>query len=404
MKLIKEYGISCVFWASYVLYGDPSFILFRALSRPKLARKNRHSIINIKHIRVASALVLSMGLLAWAIYFLPSRNPQAYLLMMKSQRAFNKGDNGKTLVYINKLLNREPLFLSAYPLLGETYLRLGQRDEAIRIFFDYARMSEKRGETTRLAAAYISIGWTYHLQGNYPKSLEFYNKALALSIKNNDKFDEAVALRKMSVWYIDKQDYDRALELLMKSSEINRSHQDSKAYRYNLACDYFDIGLVFENKEDYVAAKEFYNKSRLLFEKLKLKGELSDYYFNLGELYAFDKQYNKALDCYMKGLKIDQDHGNKPNVSGDYNMIGELYVEMGDYLQAEKFFNLSIEESNMINIQPELAAAYYNLGLLYKQKGRRNKARDYLRSAQEIYAKINTPEYEQVKKTLLELE
>ena len=211
-------------------------------------------------------------------------------------------------------------------------------------------------------------------------------------------------MRKLAVWYIDKEDYERALELLMKSSEINRERQHIQGHRYNLACDYFDIGLVFVNKDDFTTAKEFYDKSLLLFEKLQLKSEFSDYYFNLGEIYMFEKQYQKALDCYMKGLRIDQQQGNKPNIASDYNMIGELYIEMGNFDEAERFFDQSILVCKQINIRLELASAYYDLGLLYKQRGRKNKAREYFRQAQEIYCMIDTHDYEAVKKELLELD
>jgi tetratricopeptide (TPR) repeat protein len=70
--------------------------------------------------------------------------------------------------------------------------------------------------------------------------------------------------------------------------------------------DYFDIGLVFTNKDDYTSAKEFYAKSRLLFEQLNLKNELSDCYFNIGEICLFEKKYQEALDNYMQGLRNAQ--------------------------------------------------------------------------------------------------
>ena len=151
------------------------------------------------------------------------------------------------------------------------------------------------------------------------------------------------------------------------------------------------------------AAREFYNKSCQLFEKLGSKFELSDYYFNLGEVCVFEKQYQKALDCYMRGLKIDKVHGNIPSIASDYNMIGELYEEMDNFTEAERFFNEAIEICQNIEAPMELASAYYNLGLLYKKKGKINRAREYLRQAQEIYSRIDTPDYSKVKEELLSL-
>jgi len=275
---------------------------------------------------------------------------------------------------------------------------------AIKYYFDYIRYSEKRNNRKHLGLAYSGIGWIYYLQGEHAKAFEFYNKAITLSRQTKDKLNEAVALRRLAVWYIDKRDNDKALELLTKSSEINRERQHIYEHRYNLACDYFDTGLVFINKDDFTTAKEFYDKSAALFGKLKLKNELSDYYFNLGEICLFEKQYQKALDYYLHGLKIDQIQDNKANLASDYNMLGELYVEMDNLTQAEGFFEQAISAARQINARPELASAYNDLGLLYKQNNQKNKAREYLRQAQEIYYAIDETAYREIKQKLLELD
>ena len=203
--------------------------------------------------------------------------------------------------------------------------------------------------------------------------------------------------------YLNNNNYDLALALLTKSSEINRQKQDLSPYRYNLACDYFDIGLVFSNKNDFTTAEEFYRKSRQLFEKVNLKNELSDYYFNLGELYSFEKQYDKALNLYLSGLKIDRDQGNKRNLASDYNMIGELYLEMDRYVEAESNFNQGLTISEEINSRPDIAGSCYNLGILYKKQGKKSRSKEYLRRAQEIYGVINPLAYEETKKEILSL-
>jgi tetratricopeptide (TPR) repeat protein len=84
-------------------------------------------------------------------------------------------------------------------------------------------------------------------------------------------------------------------------------------------------------------------------------------------------------------------------------MIGELYSQMGDLEKAESFFNQAVLICKHINAIPELASAYYNLGLLYKQKRHRNKTREYLRQAQELYYSIDTSVYQKIKQELLEL-
>jgi len=400
-KLIKEYGSGSLCWTSYILYGDPGFAFFKSKSKP--------AAVNLKirrlHKKLLAASLITAAVIASTAYlstWLPTLDPGTYALFLKSKSLFFSGRNQEAIIVSQKVVKKDPLFLPVYALLADTYQRLGKKEEALKYYFDYIRYSEKKQDKKNLASAYIGLGWFYQQQGQYQRAWDFYQKAVSLSIDNKDKLNEALVLRKLAVWYLDKEDYDKALELLTKSSEINRERQGSWEHRYNLACDYFDMGLVFTDKDDLASAKHFYQKSQRLFEKLKLKNELSDYYFNLGEIHLFEKQYQKAMDCYFKGLKIDLAQGNLPSVSSDYDMIAELYAEMGNTQEAEKSFQEAISVAKQISAPLELASAYRNLAGLYKLKGQRSKAREYLRQAQEIYGAINHPAYQEIKKEFLE--
>jgi tetratricopeptide (TPR) repeat protein/CHAT domain-containing protein len=404
LSLIKEHGITAIPWASYILYGDPNFVLFRKESKPKetifkkgfLAYKKRLTPV----LLALAALFMGIFVFLWV----PSLKPSANFLFSRSKRLFLEGNNQKAILLGERLIKKDPGFLAIYSLLGDTYRRLGQIEQALKYYFDYALLAENKARKADLVSAYIGIGWTYHLSGEYPKAIDFYNKALDLSRQNQDKLNQADVLGKIAVWHIDKGDYDLALGLLTKSAEINRQNQHIYKHKYNLACDYFNLGLLFCDKDDFPAAKEFYDKSFILFNQLKLRHELSDYYFNIGEIHNFQKEYHKALNCYNKGLKIDLEQGHLVNIAGDYNMIGELYLETENLTEAERLFNQALDICADIKAPLEKGQAYYNLGMLYKKKHQKNKAKQYLRLAQEIYSRVELPEYERIKKEFLELD
>ena len=404
IKLVREHGIIALHWANYLLYGDPSFVLFA--SKPKILRPKSGIKIkwSKKWLAWFLAAMVALGLCLYLCVVLPTLNPNAYRLFLKSQRAFSQGDNQQVIQAAGQAIRKDPGFIDAYQLLADAYRRLGDKDNALKYYFEYTLLAEKKHDFKRLANGYIEIGWFYQLDGIYPKAFDFYNKALELSRKNKDKLNEAVAMRRLAVWHIDKKEYALALELLTKSAEINREKKFLSEHRYNLACDYFDLGLLFSDKDDFSAAEEFYRKSQAIFEKLKVKNELSECCFNLGELYLFEKQYQKALDYYSRGLKLDQVQGNKLSLASDYNMVGELYMEMDRLPEAENAFEQAVGLAKEIRSQPDLAAGYHNLGLLYKKLGKKNKAKEYLRLAQEIYASIDPLAYQEVKTEILGLD
>jgi len=403
LKLIKEHGLGAISWASYLLYGDTNFVMLQRLHKPLKLRsaKARAAYKKIILRSVLAVALFTLGL--WLYFWLPTINPSTHFLFRRSARLFRSGDNLKAMAVLESIIKKDAGFLAAYPMLAETYQRQGKRQEALKYYFDYALMSEKKNDMRNLASSYINIGWVYQLTGQYPKANEFYHKAIKTAEENNDMLNLAIGLRKLAVWNIDKENPDAALELLTKSSEINRSRENFSGHRYNLACDYFDIGLVFADRDDFTAAGEFYRKSQDIFERLKLKDELSDCHFNRGEIFLFEKEYLKALSCYKKGLEIDQAQDNRPSIASDYQMLGELYFEMGNIPEAEKYFCRSIDLAAQIEAPLELASASYSLGLLYQGKGHFNKAREYLRQAQEIYSRVDTPDYKNIKQIFLSL-
>ena len=407
LRLVKEYGINSCFWAGYILYGDPDFVLFPGDLKPEFSRSKSAWEIFQKHrkkiLNIFLALILA-GALAWAAYLLPSLDPTSYYLFRKARGLFKSGKNAQVISFSQNIIRKDPGYLDVYPLIGDSYSRQGLREEALKYYFEYMLQSERKNDLRHLANSYILIGWFYHQAGDYPKAREFYQKAVDLSRSNLDKLHEALALRKLAVWHMDKEENDPALQLLTKSSEINRENQFFYEYKYNLACDYFDLGLLFANKEDYNTAKEFYNKSLKVFKALNLKNEISDYYFNLGEICVWEKQYQKALVFYLKGLKIDQVQENLPSISSDYCMLGELYMDMDNLFKAEEYFKKALDQAKKFNGRMELAAASYNLGRLYKIKNQKNLAREYLRQAQEIYRVVETPDYKSVQEVLFSLD
>ncbi|MDD2751705.1 MAG: CHAT domain-containing protein [Candidatus Omnitrophica bacterium] len=404
LKLIDEFGPAANFWASHLLYGDPNFVFF---SNPKNAPKRKiFSISKAWHKPLFKAVCIGsfFAVLVSLYLLLPTRNPKAYMDFLKARHFLSQGQNLQAVSLSRAIIARDPKFLGIYPLLADTYQRLGDRSSALKAYFEYLLQAQKGRSGKDIDQAYTAIAWVYHLSGEYAKALDFYQQAIKSSTQNNDKLNQAVAMRKMAVWYIDKEDYDKALELLTKSSEINRERQQVFAHRYNLACDNFDLGLVFTDKGDMTAAAEFYRKAKSLFEKLKLKDELSDFYFNQGEIFLFEKEYQKALEYYLRGLAIDRQKNDLPAIAVDYDMLGELYLELGDTAKAEESYNLGLKLAKEINAVPELASLYYNLGLLSRQQKHYSQARDYFRQAQELYRKMNLTQYREIRKEFDEVE
>lgn len=387
LEIVKKYGFKNMNWASYVLYGDPSY-------KYLLLNGNKNSFKKIIK-KFILPLLLSLFIICCFLIF----NPKNFLLEWQIEKMLKKGDNQKVINLISSR-NTSKFQIKFYPLIALAYERIGKNEEAIKYYFDYALFNEKRKNFFEVSSSYLQIGWIYHKLGEFQKALEFYTKAFEISFKNKDNLNLAVSLRKQAVWYMDKQDDNKALELLTRSAEINREHPYSLAHRNNLACDYFDLGLLFTNKNDFVTAKDFYRKSLDLFKSLKNDNELSDCYFNLGEIYLFEKSYRWALECYLKGIEIDLKYGNVPNIASGYNMLAELYFEMEDLEKAYDYLKKAQKLHSGFNSPLDLANIYYNLGIYHKKKNEREKSRYYFELGLNIYKVLESLDILKVQKEL----
>lgn len=381
-------------WAGYVLYGDPDYALpgFSFSAAPVRPGKR----VSAKSIRFAALAGLTAVSVAGALIFAALSASGAFALM-DCRRLMRTGRNGEAATRCELLIKSGRQGDTARLLRIDALTRMGRNDAAIRECFDYI-LHYGASQPARAAGTCVRIGWLYQENGEYAKAREFYERALAESRKLKDRLTESTALRKLAVWHMDKGDDNTALELLTKCLDIDSERRADPAHRYNIACDYFDMGVVFMDKGEMDTAREFYRKSLGQFARMKLTHEESDYYFNLGEIYLQEKQYPKAMASYLKGLQIDTAVGNLPSLIDDYCMIGELYAEMERDDEAGEYFRKSLETARRINDRPGIAAASFNLGLLEKKRGARNRARDYFRQAQEIYRGMGTPDVELVRR------
>ena len=238
-----------------------------------------------------------------------------------------------------------------------------------------------------------NTAYKYYQDGNYPKALEFYSKALSIQEKNLGKDHPATGAiyNDIGLVYSDMGDYPKALEFYTKALNIREKNlgKDHPATT-NI---YNDIGLVYSNMGDYPKALEFYAKSLNIYEKDLGKDHpaTATIYGNIGYAYKNIGNYPKALEFCSKALDIQERAlgKNHPDTAISYNNIGSVYSDMGDYPKALEFLTkaLDIDEKVLGKDHPATANSYNNIGLVYSDMGDYSKALEFLTKALNIREK-----------------
>ena len=241
------------------------------------------------------------------------------------------------------------------------------------------------------ATSYNNIGSVYWNQGNYPKALDYYFKALEIREKvlGTDHPDTATTYNNIGAVYDAQGDYPKALEYYYKALEVREKklgtdHPDT-------ATTYNNIGGVYYAQGDYPKALEYYYKALEIYEKVlgTEHPNTATSYNNIGGVYDAQGDYPKALKYYKKALEIDEkvfgtDH---PSTATEYNNIGGVYDNQGDYPKALEYYfkALKIYEKVLGTEHPSTARDYNNIGSLYYTTKEYDKALKYLSKALKIF-------------------
>ena len=190
-----------------------------------------------------------------------------------------------------------------------------------------------------MASVYNTIGVTYGNLGDCNKALFYYEKSLAIRIRN-----------------------------------FGENHPDLDYSYYNIGRAYFDL-------EDYEKAKAFYEKClkiriNYLEENNPLIGNI---YIDIGETLYSLGEYKKAILFHEMGLEIFKKNHTVDNSDLVYAFwcLGNSLIKLKDFHRAIRILH------DGFNIQREGILAY-NLAQCYEYTGNKNEALRYFIESAEI--------------------
>ena len=183
--------------------------------------------------------------------------------------------------------------------------------------------------------AHHSMGHYYFIQGDYPKCLEHWLKALAIR----------------------------------KSLSESGSEASAKEARKGISASHGNIGNVYYSQGDYPKALEYYFKALKMDEEMGNRTEIAIKTGNIGLLYSNQGDYPKALEYYFKALKIAKEIGDKNRIAIMLGNIGVVYWNQGDYPKALEYYFKALKIAEEIGDKNLIAIWLGNIGVVYKNQG-----------------------------------
>ncbi len=334
---------------------------------------------------------------------------------------------GRELIEMAELSRNRALMIKARLINGERYSYLSGRTEnvtkAINYYKEGLELARAYKIDTLVMSAYLFLSEVHRHIPDAAKALGYVNQANSYTgIVDNDSLmvriqleyglvymamnEKLLALKKMlsalrmaeeldnpfllracytrlSNFYVDIEEYDKAIDYQTKAREIlDRIHTGQAPY--NKVQDLNRTGDLYGAKKNYEMATFFYERSLALADSLKFDPIKSINYRSIVNNYLNSNQPQKALDYFVQHPQLStflQSIGFGHFVDQSY---GYIYTQLGKYDSAKFYYNKiaplfqkEVNTGNQYGYQ-------YQLGVLHMKTGEIDKALGYFLKAKEI--------------------
>jgi len=216
---------------------------------------------------------------------------------------------------------------------------------------------------------------TVYLRRSFPDSALFFaQQAELLALKLNNKNKLAECYKNIGNIYNGKDRFKLAIEYYEKSVQLYQATGDS----LGIAKNYNNLGALNRNLGNFKASLEYYQKSLELRQLSDDQFGMGITYNNIGNIHYDQGDFDLALDYYFKSLEIRNKFHDKMGVAGCYNNIGSIYSEKKDYTKAIKHFKRALDIYIEFEDKLGKAHAYKNIALSYIKSKDYNQALNYL--------------------------
>jgi serine phosphatase RsbU (regulator of sigma subunit) len=249
--------------------------------------------------------------------------------------------------------------------LSSHALAQGEHKAALDWGLQSMNLAEKIQFKRLLGGIYNGVANSYVGLSNYPKGMEFHQKALRNRLERNDKSGISGSYNNIAIIYYNLSDFPRALEYFQKSLKM----QEELKNDYYIAACIGNIAVIYDNLNDDSLSMVYQQKSFDMHEKMGNKTDMVASLNNLGELTRKKNELEKSLTFFNRALEIaktlDEIEGMKNtlgNIGVNYLMMKKPKEAMEILLEAKKYNETQNDKKDESILLSHMAEAYTLMG------------------------------------------
>jgi tetratricopeptide (TPR) repeat protein len=215
----------------------------------------------------------------------------------------------------------------------------------------------------------------------YERSLELY---LSLLDRVESKEYKAEVFYQLGMLYDNKQDFAEALQWYQKSADIFEEIGNKKG----LASTYNALGIMYSNRSDYAESIRWCKRSAKIREEIGDRKGMASTYYQLGITYDALQDYASAFRWYEKSAAIFEEIGDLRGMADTYKQLGITYNKQQNYESAIQWYQKSAKIKLEIGDREGLALTYLNLGIISGQLQHYDEALQWYQKSSTISEEI----------------
>ena len=261
------------------------------------------------------------------------------------------------------------LVKSSY-VLGKKYNKSRKSEEAIKLFDQTIRYSQKIKNDTFLILSYTNKGFALNEMGKIIEAQQIFLQGLELA--NQIKDNPNIAILNFSLGELHRKQHDvaKAIEYYDNARAIYIAEKDA----YNLCRIDYSKAITYKiSKVDSLKWKGINIMEGMLtsdcFDHTKATKGLAITHTSLGSMYANHAQFELAEKHILKGLEIKIALDDSASMAYSYNELATLYSEQKNYKKSVEYGELALQFTHgrhnvivMQDILNHLSKAHEGLG------------------------------------------
>ena len=261
---------------------------------------------------------------------------------------------------------------NAYLNIGTSNIIVGEYKKALEnfslakaIFEDNNNLSSQKKEVLQgLAKAYGSIGIVFSEQSNYAKSLSFYLKSVKIYEELKDESKCSKIYNNIGVVYKSQNADFKSLEYFIKAQKIQEKLRDP-----NSGITLTNIANIYLKQKNLEKAFDYYSLAKKALDKNPNPRALGEWYNNMGLYFVAKNQFNEAVLSWENAVLSFQSIDDKFGLADTYIFVGQFYLESNQLEEALKNTNKALTLATEINVLEQKATAEKLLSAIYSKKG-----------------------------------